>query len=157
YGAGAFYPAADPPDLRLAPGHPPFRPQDRLAGAPGSPEGPDGAEVPPAGTHHSGSHPPAGDWGLDGGSGGGPAGHPDAPRAARHLPGRGDCRGHRHHADLRRGAAVLNLIRGSLSMRKFLFACGMISLMLFTLTACGSEDPAEEISRALHIDVSAGE
>lgn len=42
-------------------------------------------------------------------------------------------------------------------MRKFLFACGMISLMLFTLTACGSEDPAEEISRALHIDVSAGE
>ena len=65
--------------------------------------------------------------------------------------------GHRHHADLRRGAAVLNLIRGSLSMRKFLFACGMISLMLFTLTACGSEDPAEEISRALHIDVSAGE
>lgn len=36
--------------------------------------------------------------------------------------------------------AVLNLIRGSLSMRKFLFACGMISLMLFTLTACGSED-----------------
>ena len=33
----------------------------------------------------------------------------------------------------------------------------MISLMLFTLTACGSEDPAEEISRALHIDVSAGE
>ena len=62
-----------------------------------------------------------------------------------------------HHADLRRGAAVLNLIRGSLSMRKFLFACGMISLMLFTLTACGSEDPAEEISRALHIDVSAGE
>lgn len=42
--------------------------------------------------------------------------------------------------------AVLNLIRGSLSMRKFLFACGMISLMLFTLTACGSEDPAEEIS-----------
>ena len=55
-----------------------------------------------------------------------------------------------------RGAAVLNLIRGSLSMRKFLFACGMISLMLFTLTACGSEDPAEEISRALHIDVSAG-
>ena len=25
-------------------------------------------------------------------------------------------------------------------MRKFLFACGMISLMLFTLTACGSED-----------------
>ena len=110
-----------------------------------------------AGTHHSGSHPPAGDRGLDGGSGGGPAGHPDAPRAARHLPGRGDCRGHRHHADLRRGAAVLNLIRGSLSMRKFLFACGMISLMLFTLTACGSEDPAEEISRALHIDVSAGE
>ena len=57
YGAGALYPAADPPDLRLAPGHPPFRPQDRLAGAPGSPEGPDGAEVPPAGTHHSGSHP----------------------------------------------------------------------------------------------------
>ena len=57
YGAGAFYPAADPPDLRLAPGHLPFRPQDRLAGAPGSPEGPDGAEVPPAGTHHSGSHP----------------------------------------------------------------------------------------------------
>ena len=42
-------------------------------------------------------------------------------------------------------------------VRKFLFACGMISLMLFTLTACGSEDPAEEISRALHIDVSAGE
>ena len=42
-------------------------------------------------------------------------------------------------------------------MRKFLFACGMISLMLFTLTACGSEDPAEEISRALHSDVSAGE
>ena len=31
-------------------------------------------------------------------------------------------------------------------MRKSLFACGMISLMLVTLTACGSEDPAEEIS-----------
>ena len=30
-------------------------------------------------------------------------------------------------------------------------------LLVFTLTACGSEDPAEEISRALHIDVSAGE
>ena len=49
----------------------PFRPQDRLAGAPGSPEGPDGAEVPPAGTHHSGGHSPAGDRRLDRGSGGG--------------------------------------------------------------------------------------
>ena len=46
-------------------------------------------------------------------------------------------------------------------MQKFVFGIGMISLMLFTLTACGSgspeEDPTEEISQVLGIDVSAGE
>lgn len=41
-----------------------------------------------------------------------PAGHPDAPRAARHLLGRGDCRGHRHHADLRRGASCFESYKG---------------------------------------------
>lgn len=42
-------------------------------------------------------------------------------------------------------------------MKKFVFVIGMISLMLFALTACGSEDPTEEISQTLEIDVSAGE
>ena len=42
-------------------------------------------------------------------------------------------------------------------MQKFIFGIGMISLMLFTLTACGGEDPTEKISQTLSIDVSAGE
>lgn len=42
-------------------------------------------------------------------------------------------------------------------MQKFIFGIGMISVMLFTLTACGGEDPTEKISQTLSIDVSAGE
>lgn len=102
YGAGALYPAADH-RIFDAPGHRLFGPRidwlERRAHLKGR-----GAEVPPAGTHHSGSHPRRGP-GLDGAL---VAALLDIRmrHAARHLPGRGDCRGHRHHADLRRGAAV---------------------------------------------------
>ena len=107
YGAGALYPAADPPDLRLAPGHPPFRPQDRLAGAPGTPQGPNREKVSHHRPDHPRGNPAAGDRGLDRRPGGRCAGPPAPDSPPRHRAWRPHRRNHYHHRDLRRHSSLL--------------------------------------------------
>lgn len=74
-------------------------------------EGAAGAQVPAAGADHSGGHSLAGDRRMDRRSGGGAAGHPDAPRPACHFPGSGHCRGSGHGGDDGRGTPFLRAVQ----------------------------------------------
>lgn len=81
--------------------------ENRLAGAPGTPQGPNREKVSHHRPDHPRGNPAAGDRGLDRRPGGRCAGPPAPDSPPRHRAWRPHRRNHYHHRDLRRHSSLL--------------------------------------------------